>query len=50
MSTTSKNNRHKIKDLNELANIIGGLKNSGSKIVHCHGVFDLLKHLETLLK
>jgi rfaE bifunctional protein kinase chain/domain/rfaE bifunctional protein nucleotidyltransferase chain/domain len=42
MSTTSKTTRHKIKNLNELAIILSGLKNDGSKVVHCHGVFDLL--------
>ena len=42
MSTTSKATRQKIKDLDELAGIIRGLKSSGSKIVQCHGVFDLL--------
>ena len=42
MSTTSNTTRQKIKDLDELAGILSGLKNSGSKVVHCHGVFDLL--------
>jgi len=42
MSTTRKNTREKIKDLDELAGIVAGLKNNGNKIAHCHGVFDLL--------
>ena len=41
----------KIKNLEELAQIIANLKSTGKKIVHCHGVFDLLhighiKHFE----
>lgn len=41
----------KIKDLDELATILGDLKKQGKVIVHCHGVFDLLhpghiKHFE----
>ena len=41
------NNRHnntlaKIMDLEELAGILGTLRTDGKKIVHCHGVFDLL--------
>ncbi len=41
----------KIKTLNELAEIIAGLKEEGKKVVLCHGVFDLLhpghiKHFE----
>lgn len=32
----------KILDLEQLAQIIRDLKSSGKKIVHCHGVFDLL--------
>jgi len=41
----------KIKDLDELADIVRGLKMRGKKIVQCHGVFDLLhpghiKHFE----
>ncbi len=41
----------KIKNLEELAHIIANLKSTGKKIVHCHGVFDLLhighiKHFE----
>jgi len=43
--------KSKIKTLNELSEILEGLKNEGRKIVHCHGVFDLLhpghiKHFE----
>ena len=41
----------KIKTLEELKVIIADLKSKGKKIVHCHGVFDLLhighiKHFE----
>jgi rfaE bifunctional protein kinase chain/domain/rfaE bifunctional protein nucleotidyltransferase chain/domain len=41
----------KIKNLNDLSLIISELKDKGKKIVHCHGVFDLLhighiKHFE----
>ena len=41
----------KIKNLEELNHIIADLKSTGKKIVHCHGVFDLLhighiKHFE----
>jgi len=32
----------KIKNLNELALILQKLKNKGKKIIHCHGVFDLI--------
>ena len=32
----------KIKDLNELAGLLDSLRTEGQKIVHCHGVFDLL--------
>jgi rfaE bifunctional protein kinase chain/domain/rfaE bifunctional protein nucleotidyltransferase chain/domain len=42
---------NKIKNVNELSLIIGELKAQGKKVVHCHGVFDLLhighiKHFE----
>ncbi len=42
---------NKIKRIGELAEILGSLRAAGKKIVHCHGVFDLLhighiKHLE----
>jgi rfaE bifunctional protein nucleotidyltransferase chain/domain len=45
----------KIKPLNELETILGKLKKAGRKIVHCHGVFDLLhpghvKHFEAAKK
>ena len=36
------NNLQKIKTLKQLAKITGKLKQTGKKIVHCHGVFDLL--------
>jgi rfaE bifunctional protein nucleotidyltransferase chain/domain len=47
MSVTSA----KIKSIDELTGIVQGLKNQGKRVVHCHGVFDLLhpghiKHLE----
>ncbi|MFA5317956.1 MAG: PfkB family carbohydrate kinase [Patescibacteria group bacterium] len=32
----------KVKNLTELAGILSRLKSQGKKIVHCHGVFDLL--------
>lgn len=32
----------KIKSLTELSEVVSELKESGNKIVHCHGVFDLL--------
>ena len=43
--------KEKIKTLEELQQIIDDLKSKGKKIVHCHGVFDLLhlghiKHFE----
>ena len=34
--------KEKIKNLEELQQIIADLKSKGKKIVHCHGVFDLL--------
>lgn len=45
----------KIKTIDELSGILAKLKHSGKKIVHCHGVFDLLhpghiKHFETAKK
>src|SRR5437867_1315492 len=41
----------KIKRIEELAKTLGLLRGEGKKVVHCHGVFDLLhighiKHLE----
>jgi len=32
----------KIKKIEELAEILNSLRGQGKKIVHCHGVFDLL--------
>ena len=32
----------KIKDLDKLANILSKFKTKGKKIIHCHGVFDLM--------
>jgi rfaE bifunctional protein nucleotidyltransferase chain/domain len=42
---------NKIKRVDDLATTIAALRNEGKKVVHCHGVFDLLhighiKHLE----
>lgn len=34
--------RDKIKDIDELATIVDLARSNGQKIVHCHGVFDLL--------
>jgi len=34
--------KKKIKPLNELAELLSSLRSEGNKIVHCHGVFDLL--------
>lgn len=34
--------QHKIKNLDELAHVIEALKADGQKVIHCHGVFDLL--------
>ena len=49
------NTRNKIKDLDQLEEIITELKKGGETIVHCHGVFDLLhpghiKHFEAAKK
>src|SRR5881394_1341031 len=51
METTDK----KIKRIEELASELAGLRAHGKKVVHCHGVFDLLhighiKHLEAARK
>src|SRR5713226_163070 len=51
METTDK----KIKRVEELAEVLNTLQLGGKKIVHCHGVFDLLhighiKHLEAARK
>jgi rfaE bifunctional protein nucleotidyltransferase chain/domain len=45
----------KIRGIDELANALAALKAQGKKVVHCHGVFDLLhighiKHLEAARK
>ena len=47
--------KEKIKTLEELQQIIADLKSKIKKIVHCHGVFDLLhsghiKHFEEVRK
>jgi bifunctional ADP-heptose synthase (sugar kinase/adenylyltransferase) len=34
--------RKKIKDLNDLAKIVKQERAKSKKVVHCHGVFDLL--------
>ena len=46
---------NKIKNLEEISDIVSSLKNQGKKIIHCHGVFDLLhighiKHFEEAKK
>ncbi|MBM4125318.1 MAG: adenylyltransferase/cytidyltransferase family protein [Nitrospira sp.] len=33
---------NKVKDLNELAETLKGVRQSGKTVVHCHGVFDLI--------
>src|SRR6267143_158392 len=47
--------RNKVKRLEDLAKMLTALREKGRKIVHCHGVFDLLhighiKHLEAARK
>jgi len=42
MNNGRNNSQAKIKNLEELARILGSLRTEGRKIVHCHGVFDLL--------
>ena len=42
MNSTRNNTGPKIKDLEELARILDPLRADGRRIVHCHGVFDLL--------
>lgn len=42
MAIASLKNILKIKDLYELASILADLKRDNKRIVHCHGVFDLL--------
>ena len=42
LRTNGKAAQKKVKDLTELADVLNTLKKSGKKIVHCHGVFDLL--------
>lgn len=36
------NSRNKIKDLDELAVVLKSTREGGGKVIHCHGVFDLL--------
>jgi len=48
-------NNEKIVELDELAKIVSKLKSKGKKVVHCHGVFDLLhvghiRHFEAAKK
>jgi cytidyltransferase-like protein len=48
-------NDTKIKRLEDLAKTLASLREKGRKVVHCHGVFDLLhighiKHLEAARK
>ena len=45
----------KIKEIEELAHVLGGLREDNKKIAQCHGVFDLLhighiQHLEQAKK
>ena len=42
MNNSHHSGQGKIRDLEELAGILGPLRAAGKKIVHCHGVFDLL--------
>ena len=42
MSNNSNHTQGKVKDIEELAELVGAARASGKKIVHCHGVFDLL--------
>ena len=42
MSNQTNGTRNKIHDLDELAATLDAVRTAGSKIVHCHGVFDLL--------
>lgn len=47
--------KRKVRDLNQLAADLAELRSQGKKIVHCHGVFDLLhlghiRHLESARK
>src|SRR5437868_5403776 len=51
METTA----NKVKPIAELATTVAALRADGKKVVHCHGVFDLLhvghmKHLEAARK
>lgn len=54
-TTKRKMTGNKIRHIDELARTLAALRASGKKIVHCHGVFDLLhighiKHLEAARK
>jgi rfaE bifunctional protein kinase chain/domain/rfaE bifunctional protein nucleotidyltransferase chain/domain len=47
--------QHKIKNIQEISGVISSIKSKGRKIIHCHGVFDLLhighiKHFEEAKK
>lgn len=42
MSSTKGRTNHKIRDLEELAQLLGSARAEGKRVVHCHGVFDLL--------
>lgn len=47
----ARDTNYKVKTIEELSRIVGRLRKKGKKIVHCHGVFDLLhpghiKHFE----
>ena len=42
MSNQHDTTRNKIKDIEELASFLESVRAENSKVVHCHGVFDLL--------
>lgn len=42
MNNVKNNKETKIRGLDDLAKILSSLKSDGKKIIHCHGVFDLL--------
>ena len=42
MVETRQNSSDKIKDLDDLASVLAAQRKLGKKVVHCHGVFDLI--------
>ena len=42
MTTNIQGTSSKIKEIEELAEIVASVQKKGKKVVHCHGVFDLL--------